>query len=130
MNAYCHFSGFFLLLSTILGFATVFVSKPVEDKFEIKDKEMEVIINDEDSKDGKRKIGLELREKNEPPDLNLNAEKGGTIAENGFSDVQYLSGSKTNCYKDLKSDLNLIDEANKLLGVDNNDEFIDSNGVT
>ena len=126
----CLFSGFFLLLSTILGFATVFVSKPIEDNFEIKDKEMEVILNDEDGKNGKRKIGLELKEKNDPPDLNLNIEKGGNLAENGFSDVQYLPGSKTNCYKGLKSDLNLIDETKKFLGVDNNDEFLDSNCVT
>ena len=41
------FPGFFLLLSTILGFATMFVSKPVEDKFEIHDKEIEVLsVND------------------------------------------------------------------------------------
>ena len=46
------FSCFFLLLSTILGFATMFVSKPVEYKFEIHDKEIEVLsVNDVDSGD-------------------------------------------------------------------------------
>ena len=56
------FSGFFLLLSTILGFATVFVSKPVEDEFEIKDKGMEVILVVGDSREDKKKPGLELEE--------------------------------------------------------------------
>ena len=61
-----------------MGFATVFVSKPVEDKLEIKDKEMEVILVVEDSREDKKKPGLELEEKNETPDLNLNIEESAS----------------------------------------------------
>ena len=62
------FPGFFLLLSTILGFATMFVSKPVKDKFEIHDKEEVLSVNDFDSGAAKHKLELELNETKGPTD--------------------------------------------------------------
>ena len=108
--------GFFLLLSTILGIVTMFVSKPVEDKFEIHDKEIEVLsINDYDSGDAKHKLALELNETKGPTDLKLNIEKGVVLAENDLDDVQHSSGSKN----DQLDNLNNINETNKLLDSEN-----------
>ena len=110
------FPGFFLLLSTILGIVTKFVSKPVEDKFEIHDKEIEVVsINDYDSGDAKHKLELELNETKGPTDLKLNIEKGVVLAENDLDDVQHSSGSKN----DQLDNLNNINETNKLLDSEN-----------
>ena len=106
------FPGFFLLLATILGIATMFVSKPVVDKFEMNDKEIEVLsFTDFDSGDAKHKLELELNERKGPTDLKLNIKNGVVLAENDLDDVQHSVGSKN----DQLDNLNNINEINKLL---------------
>ena len=105
----------------------MFVSKPVEDRYEIHDTEIEILpMKEGDAGAAKKTLELVLSETKESTEFNLNSDNGVIFAETDILDnVQHtlLNGSRT-AQRELN--INNINETNNLLDCTNesNEHFM------